>query len=303
MSCNEQSELSEYRRNLGEPSSVLLANGVGLNYWHSGDGPPVVLLHGLFATALHWTLVAPLLAPHFSVYVPELPFGGHETSVGPHVDVSVEGQAALITMFIESLGLEDVCLVGNDTGGTVAQLALVEYPTRVSSAVITDCDAFENLPPRVFSPLCWLARVPILFTLTFHLLRFRPLLRTPLAFGWLTKRKVPKAISDYYLLLFQRRGPVRDDVIRFLRTVNNQPTVRIAAQLIEIRIPVLVAWSRDDRVFPFAHAVRLAGEIPNAVLQPCTDAYAYLPFDRPEWLAEQIRTFRVRNGSPLLDDR
>jgi pimeloyl-ACP methyl ester carboxylesterase len=277
---------------LGSLQTAQLSDGTALDYWVSGSGRPLVLVHGLLATASHWSLMVDELAAHHTVIVPELPFGGHRVAVGPAIDVSVTGQARLVAELIESLALDDVVLVGNDTGGTVVQLLLVDHPDRLGGAVISDCDAFDNLPPPIFRYLCWLAHVPWLLTLAMRTMRAIPVLqRSPLAFGWLARRGIPPGISRQLVDLFCRRGPTRDDLVRFLRTVDSTPTVAAAERFGEVTVPCLVAWSRDDRVFPFAHAERLAAALPHASLAACDGAGAYLPYDEPQWFADQIIEF------------
>ena len=196
---------------------------------------------------------------------------------------------------VTALDLNDICVVGNDTGGTVVQLLAVDHPARLSSVVITDCDAFENLPPTLFKYLCWLARLPPAFGLAMRSMSIRPLQRSPLAFGWLTKHGVPRPVAEHYVSLFRRSGATRADLIRFLRGVNNRPTLRIAGQFQHVALPTLVAWSKDDRVFPYEHAQRLSALIAEAGLVTCEDSYAYLPFDQTSWLAGQIKQFATAN--------
>jgi pimeloyl-ACP methyl ester carboxylesterase len=277
---------------LGSLHTTRLPNGTELDHWTVGSGRPLVLVHGLLATARHWSLMVDALAADHTVVVPELPFGGHRRALDPAVDVSVTGQARLVADLIEALGLDDVVVVGNDTGGTVVQLLLVDHADRIGAAVISDCDAFDNLPPPIFRYLCWLARVPWLLTLAMRTMRAIPMLqRTPLAFGRLTRRGVPRDIARHAVDLFCRRGPTRNDLVRFLRTVDSAPTLAAAERFGDVTVPCLIAWSEDDRVFPFAHAERLAAAIPGARLVTCRRAGAYLPYDEPRWFADQIIEF------------
>ena len=206
-------QLATFETNLGQRHLVELRAGIELQYWKSGSGPPLAVAD---------------------------------------TDVSVDGQADLVARFAEALDLDDVCVIGNDTGGTIAQLVVADHPNRFTSAVLSDCDAFDNLPPTVFKYLCWLARMPVVLTFVMRLMSFRPLLRLPIAFGWLTKAGLPKPVTDYYLQQFQRTGPTRDDLARFLTGVDSTPTRRIANRLPEVKIPVLIAWSTSDRVFQSA---------------------------------------------------
>lgn len=289
---DRSADLERNVASLGRRDMIDLGDGTELDYWVTGSGPPIVLLHGLLGTALHWSIVAPILAENYTVYTPELPFGGHDRPVGGKVDVSVVGQAKLVSRFCAALELEGVCIVGNDTGGTIAQIIAVERPTAVTRVVISDSDAFENLPPTVFKYLCWMARLPALVTISMKVLaRLHPLQRLPFAFGWLSKHGVPRAIAEHYLTLFTRTGATRDDLVRFLRDVDSTPTRAVAARFHAVDCPVLVLWSRDDKVFPHEHGQRIAALIPGARIQTCDDAYAYLPIDQPDWFARHVARF------------
>ena len=71
------------------------------------------------------------------------------------------GVARMINDVLDALGLDDVTLVGNDTGGAICQLLLADDPSRIGRVVLTNCDAFENFPPKVFVPLFLAAKRPV----------------------------------------------------------------------------------------------------------------------------------------------
>ena len=75
-------------------------------------------------------------------------------------DLSPSGNAQLIADFLEALDLDRVTLVGNDTGGALCQLVVTRHPERVGRLVLTNCDAYENFPPRIFAFLFYGAKVP-----------------------------------------------------------------------------------------------------------------------------------------------
>ena len=70
--------------------------------------------------------------------------------MAPDADLSPTGLAQLIADFLAALDLEDVTLVGNDTGGALCQLVAGRHPERLARLALTDCDAFENFPPKAF---------------------------------------------------------------------------------------------------------------------------------------------------------
>ena len=155
-----------------------------------GDGPVLVLLHGLMMDASLWgEVIADLSADHRCV-VPTLPLGAHRHAMRAGADLSLPGIARLAAEFLDRLGLRDVTLVGNDTGGALVQVLMGEADARMSRAVLVSCDAFDNFPPGLTGKTLLLAgKLPRpLFGLFMQQMRVRAVRRLPIAFGWLTKR-------------------------------------------------------------------------------------------------------------------
>ena len=267
------------------------AGGARLRYREAGSGPPLVFVHGLLVNGDLWRGVVERLSDRYRCIAPDWPLGSHEIPLPAAFDRSPAGVAALVASTLEALELEDVTLVGNDTGGAITQLAMVHHPERLARAVLTPCDAFDNFLPRVFKPLQLLGRWRGSYPVLGALLRARSMQRLPIAFGWLTKRPVPAEIMASYLGPLRRDPAIRRDVSAFMRNVGPKVTTAVAARLPEFTKPVLVAWDDRDRVFPRAHAERLAQVLPDARLRFIEDSYAFVPEDRPDALAEAIAEF------------
>ncbi|MEU7749205.1 alpha/beta hydrolase [Nonomuraea sp. NPDC049158] len=95
------------------------------------------------------------------------------------------GVARLVTELLDRLGLHDVTLVGNDTGGALVQLIMSEGAARVGRVVLASCDAFDNFPPGLSGKtLVLCGRLsPRMFGLFMRQMRLRPLRRLPITFG------------------------------------------------------------------------------------------------------------------------
>ncbi len=135
----------------------LSAGPVRVRTWE-GDGPTVLLVHGLLVDGRLWDAVSPRLAADgMHVVVPDLPLGAHDGPMLADADLSPRGVAQLVDELATTLGLSDVTLVGNDTGGAICQLVAAGQPAWLGGLVLTPCDSHENFLPKFFQPLQLLA--------------------------------------------------------------------------------------------------------------------------------------------------
>ncbi|WP_406470767.1 alpha/beta fold hydrolase [Streptomyces sp. NBC_01615] len=258
-----------------------------------GEGPVLVLLHGLMMDASLWDgPVADLAADHRCV-VPTLPLGAHRRAMRADADLSLPGVARLVAEFLDRLGLRDVVLVGNDTGGALVQLLMCDGTDRVGRAVLVSCDAFDNFPPGLTGKTLVLSGKlpPRLFGLFMQQMRLRMLRRLPIAFGWLTRRG--DAATARWIGPVLRRPDIRRDAVRVLRAAAADTGLLLstAARLPGFKRPALVVWAAEDRVMPPEHGRRLAALLPQGRLAEVADSYTLVPLDQPAELARLIREF------------
>jgi pimeloyl-ACP methyl ester carboxylesterase len=275
---------------LGEVREAHVKQGT-VRYRERGSGDPIVFVHGFLANGDLWRKVVPSLAGEWRCIAPDWPMGSHELAMEPDADLSAPGMADLIADFIEELGLERVTLVGNDSGGAMCQVLVTRRPERIERLVLTACDGFEVFPPPFFNFLKPFVALPGGIAALVNPLRFRPLRRSPIAYGWTSKRKPEPAIYDSYVGPSIASAGVRRDIRKFLRGMRNEHTLDAAAKFGRFDRPVLVAWAPDDKFFPMDIGRRLAAAFPDARLELIEDSYAFTPEDQPERLAQLIAQF------------
>jgi pimeloyl-ACP methyl ester carboxylesterase len=258
-----------------------------------GTGPALVLLHGLMMDASLWDgPIADLSADHRCI-VPTLPLGAHRHAMHTDADLSLPGIARLVAEFVDRLGLQDVTLVGNDTGGALVQLLMCGGAARVGRVVLVSCDAFDNFPPGLTGKALMLAGKlpPVMFGLFMQQMRLRAVRRLPIAFGWLTMRGDAATVRWMKPVLTQPE--IRRDAVRMLRAAAADPhlLVETAERLPGFNHAALVIWATGDRVMPPEHGRRLAEILPQGQLAEVADSYTLLPLDQPARLAQIIRDF------------
>jgi len=258
-----------------------------------GDGPVVVLLHGLLMDTSLWDGVIAGLSDGYRCVAPTLPLGAHRHAMHADADLSLPGIARLAAEFLDHLGLRDVTLAGNDTGGALVQLLMAGGEARIGRAVLVSCDAFDNFPPGLTGRTLMLTGKlpPALFGVFMQQMRLRAVRRLPIAFGWLTKRG--DAATARWLRPILTSPGVRRDTVRTLRAAAADTRFLLAAaeRLPDFRRPALVAWASEDRVMPPEHGRRLAALLPQGQLTEIDDSYTLVPLDQPARLAQVIREF------------
>jgi pimeloyl-ACP methyl ester carboxylesterase len=269
-----------------------------VHYRESGEGPPIVFVHGLLVDGRLWRKVTPLLKDRFRCIVPEFPLGSHPEPLNPDADLSPPGLARIVAGFLEGLDLEDVTLVANDTGGAISQITAANHPERIGRLVLTNCDAFENFLPPAFRPMQWAAKVPGGLTAMMAGMRFAPLRRLPNAYGRLIKRDFAGAPTREWVDPFLTDRAIRRDVIKVLKGIDPKYTLEAAEKLRTFDRPTLLAWAVEDRFFKVSFAERLAATINGAKLERIEDSYTFVSEDQPERLAELIGTFAGSVSSP-----
>ncbi|MYW11556.1 alpha/beta fold hydrolase [Streptomyces sp. SID2563] len=263
-----------------------------------GEGPVVVLLHGVAMDGSLWRNVVEPLRADFRCVVPTLPLGGHRRPMRPDADLSVAGVARLVAEFLDRLDLRDVTLVMSDWGGALA-LVSEGRDERIGRLVITSCEAFDNFPPGVpGSNLFTSAKLPGGISLAFRLLKLKPLRRLPVTWGWMSKRPVPHEVMDAWFTPLWTSGEIRRDLRKYVLGVPPKSVLLgWAERLRDFDRPALVVWAAEDRVMPPEHGRRLAGLLPKGRLVEIEDSYTLIPEDQPAELSAHIRSFLLDGGT------
>jgi pimeloyl-ACP methyl ester carboxylesterase len=276
---------------LGERRVAQLPQGPVV-YRERGEGPPVLFIHGFLVNGDLWRHVVPLLADGYRCITPDWPLGSHELAMDDDADLTPPGLVRLIDDFMAELGLDDVVVVGNDTGGALAQMLVTTRPERVGRLVLTPCDSFRNFPAWWSKPLRPVGYSQRLMWLVGQPLRSRRVQRLPLVYGWVSKTPFPPDIARSYVGNGLRDAGVRRDFGRAFRSTRVHHTMDAARLLHRFDRPALVVWQTDRaRIYPVEHGRRLARLLPQARLELVEDSYIYVPEDQPERLAALMRDF------------
>ena len=260
-----------------------------IRYRESGEGKPVVFVHGYLVDGRLWDGVVDALSDRCRCLAPDWPIGAQQIPMKPDADLTPYGIAATIASFLEALDLEDVTIVGNDSGGAMSQVLVTRHPERIGRLVLTNCDTHENFPPGMFKAMPPIARLPGGMALLAAPFRIGALARA--AFRPFTRDPIPPELIDSWMQPGLHNSDIKRDVKKVTGGMNKRYTLEAAEKLRGSELPILFAWAPKDRFFPIKYAERLAGEAGNARIVEVPDARTFVPLDQPQRVADEIAAF------------
>jgi pimeloyl-ACP methyl ester carboxylesterase len=273
---------SDERREISLPAGTI-------RYREAGEGKPVVFVHGYLVDGRLWDGVVDRLSDRCRCIAPDWPIGAQQIAMSPDADLSPPGIAAIVDSFLEALDLDDVTIVGNDSGGAMSQVLVTRHPQRVGRLVLTNCDTHENFPPGIFKAMPPIAKLPGGMAVLAAPFRIGALARA--AFKPFARTEIPADLVASWMAPGLHDPGVKRDAKKVTVGMNKRFTLEAAEKLSESDLPILLTWAPGDRYFPMKYAQRLANETPNARIVEIPDAKTFVPLDQPQRLADEIARF------------
>jgi pimeloyl-ACP methyl ester carboxylesterase len=236
-----------------------------VHYASAGSGPVALFVHGVVLNKHLWRhQLAALSNIRQCIAVDLLAHG--DTEIAPGQDVSFTANARMLKEVLDALQVDQVDLVGNDSGGGIAQIFAALYPERVRTLTLTNCDTHDNWPPEAFKPFVEMVKAGGLRDTLNAMLADKAIFRSPDALGPAYER--PETVTDedieIYLRPLVRTEQRTRDLERFVVAFDNKHTRVVEPQLCELYAPTLIVWGTDDVYFPVKWAHWLAKTIPGA---------------------------------------
>jgi pimeloyl-ACP methyl ester carboxylesterase len=236
-----------------------------------------------------WDGVVDSLSDRCRCLAPDWPIGSQQVAMNAGADLSPYGIAATIAAFLDALDLDDVTIVGNDSGGAMSQVLVTRHPERIGRLVLTNCDTYEHFPPKMFKAMPAIAKIPGGMSLLAAPFRVGALARA--AFKPFSKRGIPADLIASWMDPGMHDPGVRRDLKKVTAGMGKRYTLEAAEKLRGSELPILFAWAPEDRLFSIKDARRLAAEAGNARVVEIPDASTFVPLDQPRRLADEIAAF------------
>jgi pimeloyl-ACP methyl ester carboxylesterase len=270
--------------------SVVTSSG-RIAYAEKGTGPVALFVHGVLLNGYLWRNQVEALSDVRRCIAIDLLAHG-DTEIDPQQDVSVAANARMIGEFLDALRIDQVDLIGNDSGGGIAQIFAASNPGRVRSLALTDCDVHDNWPPDAFKPFIEMVAAGGLAGALEAMLADKNVYRSPGALGPAYEHpdRVSDATIENYLRPFLRTEARLRDLERFVLGFDCKHTVAIQGQLRTLQAPTLIVWGTDDVYFDVRWSNWLADTIPGAQRRvELEGARLFFPEERATDLNRELR--------------
>jgi pimeloyl-ACP methyl ester carboxylesterase len=273
-------------------------HGHRVDYRVAGQGPPVVLIHGMVNSSRHWEQVARRLADRYTVIAPDLI--GHGDSATPRGDYSLGAHAAVIRDVLAAIGVERATIVGHSLGGGVAMQYFWQFPERTERLVLVSSGGLgEEVSPLLRTVSLPGARYAL------SLLAHRRVLD---ALWWLGGRLPSKGVYVKAVVRALRpleRPGAREAFLQTLRAVIDRQGQRVSARdrlyLLE-SMPTMIVWGGRDRTIPVEHGRAAHAAIGHSRFEVLDRAAHFPHLEDPAALAEVLADFIESTEPGSIDD-
>ncbi|MFC5740577.1 alpha/beta fold hydrolase [Dyella tabacisoli] len=268
-----------------------------ISYVEHGSGPVALFVHGVLLNGYLWRhQLAQLGGLRRCIAVDLLAHGNTEISATQ--DVSVTANAHMLAQFLDALKIDQVDLVGNDSGGGICQIFAALYPQRIRSLALTNCDTHDNWPPEAFKPFVAMVAAGGLPQTLHAMLADKSIYRSPQALGLAYEQ--PEAVADdtieTYLQPLTRSAQRTRDLERFVNAFDCRHTVDIEPQLGQVQAPTLIAWGTDDIYFDLKWSHWLEQTIPGTRRRvELKSARIFFPEERSDEFNQELKAHWAGN--------
>jgi pimeloyl-ACP methyl ester carboxylesterase len=259
-----------------------------IHYVQMGQGPHLVLIHGIAASLYIWRFLLPELAKHYTVTALDLPGFGF-SSKNPFHDYGLDQQADNVAEFLDAIGIKEAGLVGSSMGGAVALWLARKYPERfgriatISPSTNPGLLKYLSLFPLrpLFSPI-----VP--FAKSFRYLANSTTARVFVSRVVSKPELVTEESVNAYLRPFLEGDESFTTLLKATRLIGDR---RMPGELKSVENPVLVLWGKQDRLVPYRYVEELIAHLPSCQFESHPSAGHHSMEDEPEWVLEHVKKF------------
>ena len=255
-----------------------------------GPGRVALFVHGLGTSSYLWRHVIDQLDGQRRCVAVDLPLHG-QTPAAADQDFTLPGFARFLAEFCEGLELTDIDLVANDTGGAISQVFATGHPELLHTLTLTNCEAHNNLPPKVLLPAVWLAHMGLAARISPRLLRdIRRGRKRFYGLGYQDIENLPEDLARFWLESQFATPELARQNQRIMTSLHARDLLAIEPALARLQVPTLIVWGTGDKFFRLKWAHWLRDTIPGATeVVELSGARIFFPDERATELTAALR--------------
>lgn len=258
----------------GLTARTVTIDGYDVNYFEGGDGPTLLMLHGMADDRHSFVGTAGELTGDYRVILPDLQ--GHGDNVpDPDLDYSIAGQRAFVESFVAALDLDTFFLAGNSMGGHISAAFTLAHPDQVDRLILVNAPGLVVDDTVVYGGF----GAPITTHDEFDALMQRVLYNPP---------SVPGPVKNYLIDTTNHR---MEFINGLAQSVRGGAEHDLSDRIETLAVPTLVLWGAEDVVVPMGVAEAYADRIPDAELVLLPEAGHSPQMEAPVRVANAIRDF------------
>jgi pimeloyl-ACP methyl ester carboxylesterase len=271
-------------------------------YRIAGDGPPVVLIHGMVNSSRHWERVALRLADRYTVVAPDLI--GHGDSAAVRGDYSLGAHACSIRDLLTTIGIDRASIVGHSLGGGIAMQFFYQFPQRVQRLALVSSGGLGH----DVSPMLRGAALPGASAAIWLVANRRVREAIERSGERMRARGIRKGI--YLQAIGRAMKPLQEAAARraFLQTL--RAVIDVRGQHVSARdrlyllgeLPTLIVWGGRDNTIPIEHGIAAHEQIPNSRFVTLPKAAHFPNIEDPSGLAEALLDWLDETEPGLIED-
>jgi haloalkane dehalogenase len=271
-------------------------------YVERGTGPVALFLHGFPLSSFQWRGVIEQLSGERRCVAPDAMGLGY-TEVAPEQSLTPGAQADMLIAFLESLAIDRVDLIANDSGGAIAQLFLSRHPERVRTLLLTNCDVEIQSPAAGLLPLIQLAHAGLYPELYLEpWLEDKALARSRTAglggMCYTDPAHPTDAATEQYLRPLVASAERKALVNRYLIALETNSLAGLGPVLGVCMVPTRIVWGMADTIFSKDNPEYLAEILPQVTgIRRIPQGKLFFPEEYPSVIAEEARVLWSQAGS------
>lgn len=264
------------------PTQWLDVEGLQIRYHQSGNGPDILLVHGIGSSLMCWRHLVPILSQNYTVTALDLPGFGF-SSKPRNVDYGLDFQTQVLNQVLVRLGIETAHTVGCSMGGNIALWLARQYPEKVARVVLIAPALHRQLVPIGFNRGHW-------FSAPLSLVVNRRFLRWTYARVLSQQHRLQEiALNEIYETYLQNPGSVRS----FILATNAIRDSRPLDEAHNVKSPVLTLWGEGDRLISRPVMDTIQNRFSTMKVHIHSSGGHHLQEDFPDWVAEKIHDFVI----------